>query len=241
MAASAVVSGALFVGKDTTDPSASPSDIFRDSSNHAAAAASVLVFSGRTASFHPAEQESKSLAFSLDGFLSKAKTFPGFIYKDDSHHKFELDGSLEQLEGAISNSLGSSETARALRDLVPGNLEDEDQSLKDWVLSLIVLTKLEDTDDVEVRLAQLYLTIDSDGNSATIPRQTARLDVSDLQVARIVLVNNAERLATSITITSVSDFIQFFTSPKSFSRGSTSCFGTRQTFKDRQAILSWLH
>ncbi|KAF9122546.1 hypothetical protein BGX30_001914 [Mortierella sp. GBA39] len=57
MAAKAVVSGAIFDGYDTTNRSASNIEIFRVPSNHAAATASILVYSAELTSFSPATQE----------------------------------------------------------------------------------------------------------------------------------------------------------------------------------------
>ncbi|KAF9125024.1 hypothetical protein BGX30_000646 [Mortierella sp. GBA39] len=245
MAASAVVSGAIFVGKDTSDPSATPVDVFKDPRNHPTAAASVLVFSANSAGFNPTSQEPKALGQNLDGFVSKVSTFPGFVMTNNEQYSLKLDGSLVQFEKAIGEQLDDFNTARALRDLVPDNIQDK--SLTEWVLSLIVLSKPEGSDIVNVRLAQVPLTISSDGDTVTIPEQSTRLSVSDLRVNAPMFASYAEMFAQKIPTTSVSDFINFFTSPKGFSRrgqdqrGSTSCLRNRMTLKDRQAILSWIH
>ncbi|KAF9102033.1 hypothetical protein BGX30_009348, partial [Mortierella sp. GBA39] len=148
-------------------------------------------------------------------------------------------------EKAIGGQLGDPDTARALRDLVPDNVQDK--SLMDWVLSLIVLSKPKGSDTVDVRLVQVSLMIFSNGDTVTIPRQSAQLSVFDFQVNSDMFVSNAEKYAQRISTTNVSDFTDFLTSPKGFSRrdqdqrGSTSCLRNRMTFKDRQAILSWIH
>ncbi|KAG9065009.1 hypothetical protein KI688_002328 [Linnemannia hyalina] len=245
MAANAVVSGAIFVGKDTSDPSASPVDVYWDPSNHAAAAASVVVFAANSVDFHPSSQEPKALGQNLDGFTRKVATFPGFSLTNNQQYSLQLDGSLTQFEKTIDEQLDDPNTARALRDLIPENFED--QSLTDWVLSLIVVTKPDGSDTVTIQSVQVSLIILSDGNTATIPRQSARLSISNFQVITSVFVSNADRFADRVGVTTVSDFIKFFTSPKDFlrsdqaQRGFTSCLRSRMTFKDRQAILSWLH
>ncbi|KAF9538828.1 hypothetical protein EC957_006176 [Mortierella hygrophila] len=245
MAANSVASGAIFVGKDTSDSSASPIDVYSNPSNHATAAASVLVFAAKSVNFHPSSQEPKALGQNLEQFQTKVTSFPGFVLQDIQDYFLGLDGSLTQFEKTIGEQLDDPNIARALRGLVPDNVED--QSSTDWVLSLIVLSKPAGTNTVNVKLVQVSLIISSDGNTATIPEQSARLVVSDLQVAERVFVLNAETFADRIPTTSVSDFINFFTSPKDFSRrdqaqrGSASCLRNRMTFKDRQAILSWIH
>ncbi|KAF8927310.1 hypothetical protein BGZ47_002214, partial [Haplosporangium gracile] len=76
MAANAAISGAIFVGEDTTDYSADAVQIFKDPSNHVGATASILVFSAKSADFSPTTQEPKSLIQNLDAFVQKATTFP---------------------------------------------------------------------------------------------------------------------------------------------------------------------
>ncbi|KAH7039359.1 hypothetical protein BKA57DRAFT_473524 [Linnemannia elongata] len=243
MAADAVVSGAIFVGKDTSDPSASPVEVFANPSNHATAASSVLVFAANTVNFHPASQEPKALIQNLDQFVGKVDTFPGFTLTQNEQFSLELDGSLTQFEKTISEQLEDPDTARALRDLVPDNVQDP--SLTEWVLSLVVVTESEDT-RINLKLARVYLTISSDDDTATIPKQSARLSVSGYKVNEFLFVSNAETFARRIPITRVPDFIDYFTSPKGFTRaehghrGPTSCFRNRQTFKDQQALLSWI-
>ncbi|KAK3840295.1 MAG: hypothetical protein JOS17DRAFT_726664 [Linnemannia elongata] len=232
MAASAVISGALFVGKDTTDPSASPIEVFRDPRNHATAAASALVYAGNYVNFRPSSQKPKALSPYLEPFVRKVTASPGFVLMRNTQFSLKLDGSLTQFEKTISDQLEDPYYARALRDLVPDNIQD--QLLTDWTLSLVVVNKPEGSDTVDVKLARLYLTISSDGNTATIPEQTAQLTVSDHQVATSMFVANAEMLADLIQITKGPNFVDFFTSPKSFSHGSTSCF------QNRQAILPWM-
>ncbi|KAF9119863.1 hypothetical protein BGX30_003573, partial [Mortierella sp. GBA39] len=135
MAANAVVSGAIFEGYDTTDQSASNTDIFKDVTNHAAAAASILVFSANSANFHPASQEPKALGQNLDQFVSKASTFPGFLSTQIIDQNLALNGSLTQFEKIIREHLNNPLTARAFRDLIPGYIQDK--SLTEWILSLI--------------------------------------------------------------------------------------------------------
>ncbi|KAK5820924.1 hypothetical protein F5H01DRAFT_404442 [Linnemannia elongata] len=243
MAADAVVSGAIFVGKDTSDPSASPVEVFTNPSNHAAAAFSVLVFAANSAKFNPASQEPKALIQNLNLFVRKIDTFPGFTLTQSEQFSLELDGSLTQFEKTISEQLGDSDTARALRNLAPDNAQDP--SLRDWVLSLVVITQSEDA-GINLKLARVYLTISSDDDAATTPEQTAQLYVSAYQVITPVFVADAETLASRIKITKDPDFINYFTFPKDFTRaepghrGPTSCFKNRQLFKNQQAFLSWV-
>ncbi|KAG9065013.1 hypothetical protein KI688_002332 [Linnemannia hyalina] len=244
MAASAVVSGAIFDGYDTTDQSASPVDIYSNPENHAAAAASILIFSANAVNFHPASQEPKALGQNLDPFVTKASTFPGFLTAQVTDQNLALNGSLTQFEKVIREKLNDPLTARAFRDLVPGYIQDE--SLKEWILSLIVLSKPEDSDTVNVRLTRVSLIIHSDNTqTAFIPEQTARIIVADHKVLTNVLVANADRFASSIPVYKVRDFIDFFASPKvpseddQIQHGSASCTKKRPIFKNQQTVMSW--
>ncbi|KAF9538363.1 hypothetical protein EC957_006878 [Mortierella hygrophila] len=246
MAASAVVSGAIFDGYDTTDQSASSIDIFQVPSNHAAATASILVYAGELTHFSPATQEPKSLVQSYNGFISKVSSFPSFQQSSHVDESLFLTGSLSQFEEIISESLEDRKAARALRGLVPDNIQD--QSLTEWVLSLIVLSKPEGHDIVSFKLIRVTLIILSDETQAAyIPRQKARIVNREYMVNSAHLSSLASRLAQSIeTIVNVDEFIGYFTSPKGPSQdeeiqnGSTSCSQSRPLFKDRQAIMSWL-
>ncbi|KAF9300355.1 hypothetical protein BGZ91_009837, partial [Linnemannia elongata] len=146
-------------------------------------------------------------------------------------------------EKTISEQLGDPDTARALRNLAPDNVQDP--SLTEWVLSLVVITEPEDT-RINLKLARVYLTISSDDDAATIPKQIARLSVSAYEVIAPVFVSNAETFANKVKVTKVPDFIDYFTSPEGFTRaepghrGPTSCFKNRQLFKNQQALLSWV-
>ncbi|KAF8942491.1 hypothetical protein BGZ47_006421 [Haplosporangium gracile] len=78
MAANAVISGAILVGEDITNYSVDAAEIFRDPNNHASAAASILIYSAKSTDFSPATGEPKSLGHTLDAFVHKVATFPGF-------------------------------------------------------------------------------------------------------------------------------------------------------------------
>ncbi|KAK5820915.1 hypothetical protein F5H01DRAFT_378271 [Linnemannia elongata] len=245
MAATAVVSGAIFVGEDTTEYNDSPADIFRVPENHAAAAASILVFSANSVNFHPASQEPKALGQTLDAFIQKASTFPGFVLEYFKEESLALNGTLIQFEELIRKQLDDPLIARGLRDLIPGYIQD--QSVTEWILSLVVVNKLENSDAVDLQFARVPLTIHSDKTqTAYIPEQNARITLAGYKTNTAFLSSNADRLAQSIKITSVPSFIVYFASPKVFSEneqtqyGSTSCSQSRPIFKNRQTVMSWL-
>ncbi|KAG9065010.1 hypothetical protein KI688_002329 [Linnemannia hyalina] len=64
--------------------------------------------------------------------------------------------------------------ARTLSDLIPGHTHV--QSLTDFTLSLVIITKPEGSDDIYVRLVRVSLIISSDKTNTTfIPKQKAQL------------------------------------------------------------------
>ncbi|KAG0298900.1 hypothetical protein BGZ96_004207 [Linnemannia gamsii] len=244
LAAHAVVSGAIFDGVDTTDRSAEGCKIFQNPENHAAAAASILTYSASNANFRPADQPPKSLSSALDAFVKKASTFPGFKAKGETKGKLSLDGSFTQFEEAVRDELDCPLTARALRDLIPGYIEDK--SLTDWTLSLVVLSKQKHTNEVNIKLARVSMTISREkSRTAYIPKQTASLVVMNFQVNSGVLISNADRFAEMMPLYRVHRFIDFFNSPKVVSddevivHDSLSCFMQQQHQPQEQAILSW--
>ncbi|KAK3840297.1 MAG: hypothetical protein JOS17DRAFT_726666 [Linnemannia elongata] len=238
MAASAVVSGALFVGEDTTNYDATPVEIYRNVENHAAAAASILIYSANSTDFHPASQEPKALGQILDHFVKKASTFPGFLTQSISDQNVALNGSLTQFEKVIRESLEDPLTARAFRDLVPGYIQDK--SLTDWIISLIVLSQPKGSNIVSLRQARVTLTLSTDNTQTVIiPKQSARLIVSDYKIFDQFFIKNADKFASSYPVYRVRDFIDFFASPKvlfeeeQIQRDSTSCPQNYQT------VMSW--
>jgi len=246
LAARAVVSGAVFEGMDTTDPSAEGAIIFENPENHAAAAASILTYAASTANFRPAERSAKALSSSLEEFMKKTCSFEGFMAKSETNRKLRLDGSFTQLEQAIRDEIDDPLTARGLRDLIPGYIQDK--SLKDWTMSLVVLSKPEDSNKVNIKLARVSLTIcKGKSDTAYIPKQTASLVVYNLQVIPSVLIANANKFAEVMPIYKVHDFIDFFASPKvpedndeeEIFGESVTCSTRRQQQAHRQNVLSW--
>jgi hypothetical protein len=232
---------------DTTDPSAEGAMIFENPENHAAAAASILTYAASNANFRPAEQPPKSLGSALDAFVRRTCSFEGFMSRGESDdNKLRLDGSLTQFEEAIRDQLDDPLTARGLRDLIPGYIQDK--SLKDWTMSLVVLSKPEDSNKVNIKLARVSLTLSRDKKgTAYIPKQTASLMVTNLQVIPSVLAANAERFAEMMPIYKVHDFIDFFASPKvpedddeeEIFGEFVTCSTRRQQQAHRQNVLSW--
>ncbi|KAG0205886.1 hypothetical protein BGX28_002576 [Mortierella sp. GBA30] len=241
---SAIVSGAIFVGKDTTSSDASAVDIFRNAGNHAAAAASIVVYSAKGAKFDPANQDPSDRG-SYSNFLNRVTTFPGFLLYTNFQSDIKLTGSLDQLEEQIKEADGSSDAsliARNIRGLIPASIKDT--SLDKWVLSLIVIGKPADSDTVTLKHVQLTLNIKSDESQKTyIPEQTATLRIYGFTVIQNFIEMHANTLADRIPIVKVPDFIAYLTSPKTSDDLWDSFFFERDTSSCRQksAFMSRRH
>ncbi|KAG0260876.1 hypothetical protein DFQ27_003289 [Actinomortierella ambigua] len=214
----AVASGVVFAGKDTTDPNASPVDIFRHPGNHAAVVSSVLMYSAKKESFTPAVAPAKSLEAPLDNFINHIAMFPGFRLMRSDYTTKKLTGSLIQFEQMVRDSAQKHGAliGRSMRDLVPGYIPDK--TMDRWVLSLLVIEKAANSDVVELQLFYIAMEIKTDNlHNAIIPEQPIGIAKTTIQVNQSYLIQNAEYLAERLPIATVDDAIHFLTSPKDLS------------------------
>ncbi|KAF9271336.1 hypothetical protein BGZ74_006176, partial [Mortierella antarctica] len=183
--ADAVVSAALFFGEDTTE-SSDPVDIFRSPKNHATTAASILVYSAEKTGFQPSAKSAKSLA---------EKAVP-----------LKNHATVEELEQAIHDTFPEvshvGKIASKFSRLVP--LHEKNESLKNRILSLVVLDKPQGSDTVRLQLASVKIRIAFDqtytGSKAYNPQQDASVIVEEYQINAAVLTQNAEEMANIVPI-----------------------------------------
>ncbi|KAG0260875.1 hypothetical protein DFQ27_003288 [Actinomortierella ambigua] len=214
----AIASGAIFVGQDTTDPNASPVNIFKHPGNHAAAVSSVVAFSAKRESFTPAVAPAKSLEVPLQNFLRRVSTFPGFLLTRQELSSDKISGSLIQFEKVVRDSAykHGALIGRGMRDLVPGYIPDK--SMDQWILNLVVIDKAANSDVVELQLLYVALEIKTDDHhSAIIPEQQIRINRSILEVNQSYLTQYADSLVEKISIAMVRDTIDLLASPKDLS------------------------
>jgi len=213
----AIVSGAIFAGKDTTENNAHKTDIFRDPRNHATAAASILVYGAKSANFNPSNQDQKTLVSHFDGFEHKVNNFPGFTESATLESRISIDSTLLGLEHAIHREYDNPDgrlVARGIRDLVPGEIRDRD--MKEWLLSLVVVSKPRGTNHVTVKLVQLCLKLESEGNNGMtrIPKQNADLKIAEYRVDADVLEKHSKKFAETMHVKWIPEYIAYFASPK---------------------------
>ncbi|KAG0236510.1 hypothetical protein BGW42_003416 [Actinomortierella wolfii] len=241
----AVSSGAIF-SRETTHTT-DPIQVFKDPENHLTALASIVVFAAETTSFKPAILPPKSLDTSLDDFINKVATFPGFILSEHEQGSIRLDSSLIQLEKAVRELVPhhGALVGRGIRDLFPGYIPDP--TLNEWTLLLIGGERLAENDDIKLHLFALELKAEIDKSYTTqIPKQVAAFSRSTLHVRSSFLIANAQKLAEMIPIYSVHDAIDFLASPKVIPSDeddswSFTCHKDASVFDhlSKQRILAW--
>ncbi|KAF9974161.1 hypothetical protein BGZ73_002469 [Actinomortierella ambigua] len=221
LAKDAVVSRGVFNGDDTTNPDARGVKVFREPRNHPMAVASILMYAGGKAGYDPHSQAPKKSRHSYRAFRKQVSAFPGFLKGETFRMLLSLEGgSLDEVENKVrmaypfadGDYIGSS-----IRYSIPTVSIGPD--VADFVFSLVVISKpygSEDPDDtntkITIELVRLHLKIKAvNGDGAVqIPKQTAKLIVSQLEVKRHYLIRRAEYLAKKIPRRSLVDFVKYF-------------------------------
>lgn len=76
-----VISQPFFTGRNTSNPSASGVEIFRDPANHVDAVSSILAYLGNQTNFHPFSQTPQESARYFLSYVSAVSSFPAFTRK----------------------------------------------------------------------------------------------------------------------------------------------------------------
>jgi len=249
-AANAVASGAIFVGKDTTEGSVTTHSIFEHRTNHVSGLSSVLAYAAQLTNFYPADKPAKSLVNNLDAFVEKASSFPGFTTVSVLDQTINLNGSFTQFEKAIRDSANDISNlpliARSFRDLIPGQFKDK--SLKKWILNLVVLEKDADSYTVSFKLARVTLSLSTDVSHAVfIPKQNAELVIAELDVNGDTFVRNAASLGKLVPkVVRPGDALVLFSSPKIVEEEAFAIDWTpyeksdvESQQRDRQLVFDW--
>ncbi|KAG0226361.1 hypothetical protein BGW41_004215 [Actinomortierella wolfii] len=209
-----ILSEALFLGEDTTDPRAHGPRIYLETRNHATAAASVLHYAADWAGYKPSSRPPpKSMAI-YGKYEQKVRDFPGFEKVDEFYDHLLLHGGLDDLERQVLSSYegyGRRFIANGLRNLVP--TVNKDLSPKQWILTLPIIIKRYRMEQVTVKLVRLavHLHTDEDGNVELPGGQVAGFVITELKVLPKVLKDLANDLAAKIEQTSIDEFKTFFT------------------------------
>ncbi|KAG0256562.1 hypothetical protein DFQ27_005667 [Actinomortierella ambigua] len=212
-----VVSNAIFVGEDTSDPKASPVEVFKNPENHATAASSVVLFAAEMTGFTPGVRPAKSLEKPFHKFWEKVSVFPGFDLEKNEQQTLELSGSWTQMEEAIEKAVSANGAivASSILQLAPYYIL-LDKSLDKWILSLVVFEQPKESHAVKVQLVHMFLETTTGDNHYPVitPNQKAKIESSLFKVNSSLLTSNAETFAQKVHISLVDDTINILASPE---------------------------
>ncbi|KAF9989316.1 hypothetical protein BGZ75_006744 [Mortierella antarctica] len=219
----ALYSRAIFLGKDTTDPLRLNIDTFKEPRNHPAAVASIILQVASQVNFKP--DEDKTLVLDPEVFARfefELLQLSAFELVESKVVSLELTGNSKQFACEVFKKYPSTADpaliAEALQRLVPTSLTDA--SWQDILLSLVLLQKADDSDEISVDVASIAMVIvlkealkegESSG-SAVIAQQKATLTWKRLRVVANELVEHAEVWDRTIYPYDVTDFLQKLTS-----------------------------
>lgn len=208
-----IISGVFLIGKNTSDPSASNIDVFKDPNNHVDATSSILAFSADQTNFHPGSQSPESSASSFDEYTQKVSEFPGFTLKSNDVSSITIDGTFSQVKEIISNSYPPKDKAEgAIQRQLSGFLVHSHSDEKNYMFTHTSINNSEG--DVSFRILTIPLTISHDDTErAIIGSQMTSLSITEFNVVSGTLVASAETLSKSISKTQLADFTTDITTP----------------------------
>ncbi|KAF9971561.1 hypothetical protein BGZ73_005496 [Actinomortierella ambigua] len=221
LARDAVLSRGVFMGIDSTEKDASMVEIFKRPQNHATAAASAIRFAAESKNFRPYEMDPAKLCEHFDAWKNKITTFPGFrITRKPRPEDVNMEGGDEKLTKALHRGLRALQVPNAdgvaieFVHLIPE--KNEDRSLKRFLLSVMIIDKPEKSMKVMMRLVELHLDLETSlvSKKVTIPDQTIRLKLVEMEVDTEYMRENADTLAQRLPRSDVSEFMWMLTSPQ---------------------------
>ncbi|KAF9966830.1 hypothetical protein BGZ70_001108 [Mortierella alpina] len=218
----ALYSRAVFLGKDTTDPLRLNIDTFKEPRNHPAAVASIILHVASQVDFKPDEDSALVLDPKVFArFESKLLQLSVFELVESQLSTLELTGNSNQFACEVFKKYPSTADpvliAEALQQLVPTFLTDA--SRQDILLSLVIVQKADDSDEISVDVASIAMVIVmkeplKEGESsgpAEIAQQKATLTWKRLRVVADELVAHAEDWDEQVYPYDVADFLRKLT------------------------------
>ncbi|KAG0011669.1 hypothetical protein BGZ81_002049, partial [Podila clonocystis] len=122
----------------------------------------------------------------------------------------------QEIRGRHSGVPHIEKLAFKLAGLVP--LHQKDESLKNWMLSLVVVDKPQGSHTVRIQFVYIMLSIafehTSTGTKAYIPEQRVSVSFTNMQVNAAALSAYADHFADKIPIVDVEHMIALLTSPE---------------------------
>ncbi|KAG0217802.1 hypothetical protein BGX33_009506 [Mortierella sp. NVP41] len=215
------ISQPFFQGKNTSDPAATPLQVFQDPKNHVDATSSILTFAGNAADFHPATSDITKTAKQFDAYIQKVSSFPGFVltYNEQSssfQSSVNIDVMINDIKSAYDgvltvdvNKLVES-IERMANTVLSQSHADESRSL----FSQAAITKASDSNLVEVSIfyTTFHLKKDQSGKK-TYTEQSYSINRTVFKVLTSVLTANAQKFAQSILKAPIDEWLDSNSSP----------------------------
>ncbi|KAI8373020.1 uncharacterized protein BYT42DRAFT_616210 [Radiomyces spectabilis] len=212
-----VVSGALFIGEDTTDPDAHGAKLFERPKNHPVAVSSIIQYSSNATEFHPSSQSLKEAANSYDDFIKKVSSFPGFRFTSSHHDEIRHNGNIQTLLKEVNKVYlrgHDKEQKDATNKILSGLLSHEHSGERSYTISHLTIENLGTNADLKIYILAINQDVDHDDNGMiTLTEDRAGLTVSEFTVNRGFLVSNADKLGEKISRAEIKDVVKDLTTP----------------------------
>ncbi|KAI1291360.1 hypothetical protein EDD11_008978 [Mortierella claussenii] len=232
------ISQPFFQGVNTSDPAASPVDVYKNPRNHVDATSSILTYAGNAADFHPATQDITQTAKQYDAYITKVSSFPGFVLKfNEQSHSYQTSVNIDSMISDIKNAYDGvlavdinkivESVERMANTVLSQSTSDESRSL----FSQAAVTKASDSTLVEVSI--FYTTFHmkkSQSGKKTYLEQSYNINRTVFSVITSVLTANAEKFAEKILKAPIDDWLNSNSSPTDSK--SMSCF--EQHFRGKE-------
>ncbi|KAI8373016.1 uncharacterized protein BYT42DRAFT_578932 [Radiomyces spectabilis] len=211
-----IVSGALFIGKDTTDPDAAGPEIFERPENHPVAVSSIIQYSSNASNFHPSKPPNET-ADSLEDFLNRISTFPGFMltssHRDGITHHGNIQTLLEEVNKVYLQG-HHKEQKEATNKILSGLLSHQHSDELSYTISHLAIENLGTEADLKLHMLTINQRVGHDKNGMiTLTQDNADLNITELTLNRGFLESNADRLARAISRAEIKDVVQGLTTP----------------------------
>ncbi|KAF9951286.1 hypothetical protein BGZ72_007183 [Mortierella alpina] len=220
----ALYSRAVFLGKDTTDSMRLSIDTFKEPRNHPAAVASIVLHVASQVNFKPEESAIVADPQVFAHFESKLLQVSAFELVETHAGPLELTGDSKQFACEVFKKYPSTADpaliAESFQQLVPSSLTDA--SSQDILLSLVIIQKADDSDEISVDVASVSLAIvlkepPKEGESsgpAVIAQQHATLTWKRLRLMADDLTEHAKDWDERVYPYDVTDFLQKLTTAR---------------------------
>jgi len=205
-----VSSKAIFTGVDQTKSGASSVDIFRNPSNHASAAASIIKFSAQSSNFNPKENGLEVSSEAYENFFKKVSTFPGSVLTLQQSPQLDLTGDLEQFKKQIAENY--SPLSDDAEDVAAAFIEQISKPTSEgasgtWLLGLITIHGEEYSERITFDLSSIEVAVTVGAKGAIkVEKQTARLQQSSFTLNSQFIVSYADTLAQRISTIDINTY-----------------------------------